>query len=62
PHPAAPPGALRERLESYADRLDAAPCEHLGADGPARLTGLGGALAVKAVTAGAFPGDLMRRA
>ncbi len=43
------------------DELDAAPYEHLGADGPARLTELGGALVVKAVTAGAFPRDLMGR-
>ncbi|MER7823330.1 hypothetical protein ABTX85_12300 [Streptomyces sp. NPDC096097] len=54
--------ALRERLESDTDRLDAAPYEHLGADGLARLTELGGALVLKAVTAGAFPRDLMGRA
>ncbi len=51
--------AVRERLEADTDRLDAAPYEHLGADGLARLTELGGALVVKAVTAGAFPADLM---
>ncbi|MFD6973751.1 hypothetical protein [Streptomyces sp. NPDC059979] len=53
--------AVRERLEADTDRLDAAPYEHLGADGLARLTELGGALVVKAVTAGAFPRDLMGR-
>ncbi|MEJ8641530.1 hypothetical protein WKI68_08635 [Streptomyces sp. MS1.HAVA.3] len=53
--------AVRERLEADTDRLDAAPYEHLGADGLARLTELGGALVVKAVTAGAFPADLMGR-
>ncbi|WP_030712913.1 SCO6745 family protein [Streptomyces sp. NRRL F-2580] len=51
--------ALRERLEDDTDRLDAAPYEHLGEDGVARLTELGGALVIKAVTAGAFPADLM---
>ncbi|MGW7440051.1 SCO6745 family protein [Streptomyces sp. NPDC054849] len=53
--------AVRERLEADTDRLDAAPYEHLGADGLARLTELGGALVIKAVTAGAFPADLMGR-
>lgn len=53
--------AVRERLEADTDRLDAGPYEHLGADGLARLTELGGALVVKAVTAGAFPADLMGR-
>ncbi|MFE6837336.1 hypothetical protein ACFVFI_21200 [Streptomyces sp. NPDC057705] len=53
--------ALREQLESDTDRLDAGPYQHLGADGLARLTELGGALVVKAVTAGAFPADLMGR-
>ncbi|MEU9159841.1 hypothetical protein AB0D29_06065 [Streptomyces sp. NPDC048424] len=51
--------ALREQLEHDTDRLDAAPYEHLGEAGLARLTELGGALVVKAVTAGAFPADLM---
>ncbi|OKK22441.1 SalK [Streptomyces sp. CB00455] len=50
--------ALRERLESDTDRLDAAPYEHLGAAGVARLRELGGALVAQAATAGAFPGDL----
>ncbi|MEU9081232.1 hypothetical protein [Streptomyces sp. NPDC048357] len=51
--------ALREQLEHDTDRLDAAPYEHLGEAGLARLTELGGALVIKAVTAGAFPADLM---
>ncbi|MER5872290.1 hypothetical protein [Streptomyces sp. NPDC002044] len=50
--------ALRERLEADTDRLDAAPYEHLGAAGLARLAELGGGLVMKAVTAGAFPADL----
>ncbi|MFD3541012.1 hypothetical protein ACFWUQ_16160 [Streptomyces sp. NPDC058662] len=54
--------ALRERLETETDRLDSAPYEHLGAAGVARLAELGGALVVKAVTAGAFPADLRGRA
>ncbi|MGW5847390.1 SCO6745 family protein [Streptomyces sp. NPDC055254] len=54
--------ALRERLEAETDRLDAAPYEHLGAAGVARLAELGGAVVVKAVTAGAFPADLRGRA
>ncbi|MER6317607.1 hypothetical protein ABT237_28165 [Streptomyces sp. NPDC001581] len=54
--------ALRDQLEHDTDRLDAAPYEHLGEAGLARLTELGGALVVKAVTAGAFPRDLMGRA
>uniref|UniRef100_A0AAU2JZH3 SalK n=1 Tax=Streptomyces sp. NBC_00049 TaxID=2903617 RepID=A0AAU2JZH3_9ACTN len=54
--------ALRERLEADTDRLDAAPYEHLGAAGLARLAELGGGLVVKAVTAGAFPADLRGKA
>ncbi|MET8294295.1 SCO6745 family protein [Streptomyces sp. NPDC005180] len=50
--------ALRERLETETDRLDAAPYEHLGAPGVARLQALGGALVQQAVGAGAFPADL----
>ncbi|MFH7596306.1 hypothetical protein WDV06_14545 [Streptomyces racemochromogenes] len=50
--------ALRERLETETDRLDAAPYEHLGATGVARLHALGGALVRQAVGAGAFPPDL----
>ncbi|MEU3724009.1 hypothetical protein [Streptomyces sp. NPDC031705] len=50
--------AVRERLETETDRLDAAPYEHLGAAGLARLGELGGALVKQAIGAGAFPGDL----
>lgn len=50
--------ALRERLETETDRLDAAPYEHLGASGVARLHALGGALVQQAIGAGAFPPDL----
>ncbi|MBT2482514.1 hypothetical protein [Streptomyces sp. ISL-94] len=50
--------ALRERLETETDRLDAAPYEHLGAAGLARLAELGGGFVLKAVAAGAFPADL----
>ncbi|MFI5979299.1 hypothetical protein ACIBEA_00330 [Streptomyces sp. NPDC051555] len=50
--------ALRERLEADTDRIDAAPYEHLGAAGLARLHELGGALVVRAIRAGAFPADL----
>ncbi|MFD9410062.1 hypothetical protein ACFWBN_24020 [Streptomyces sp. NPDC059989] len=50
--------ALRERLETETDRLDAAPYEHLGAEGLARLAELGGGFVLKAVAAGAFPADL----
>ncbi|MGW0751479.1 SCO6745 family protein [Streptomyces sp. NPDC002587] len=54
--------ALRERLETETDRLDAAPYELLGAAGLARLAELGSALVMKAVMAGAFPADLRGRA
>lgn len=50
--------AVRERLEADTDRLDAAPYEHLGAEGLARLHALGGGFVMKAVAAGAFPADL----
>ncbi|MFJ8016051.1 hypothetical protein [Streptomyces sp. NPDC096339] len=50
--------ALREQLETDTDRLDAAPYEHLGATGLARLAELGGAVVHKAMAAGAFPPDL----
>ncbi|MFD9338348.1 hypothetical protein ACFWBF_28705 [Streptomyces sp. NPDC060028] len=50
--------ALREALEVDTDRLDAAPYEHLGAEGLARLAELGGGFVMQAVGAGAFPGDL----
>ncbi|MEV4506882.1 SCO6745 family protein [Streptomyces klenkii] len=51
--------ALREELEAETDRLDAAPYEHLGAAGVARLTELGSAFAKAALMAGAFPADLL---
>ncbi|MFG2981490.1 hypothetical protein ACGFYQ_09550 [Streptomyces sp. NPDC048258] len=54
--------ALRERLETETDRLDAAPYEHLGAAGLARLAELGGGFVMKAVMAGAFPADLRGKA
>ncbi|WP_330333591.1 hypothetical protein OHS33_30305 [Streptomyces sp. NBC_00536] len=50
--------ALRERLEADTDRLDAAPYEHLGAAGVARLHELGGGFVGKVIAAGAFPADL----
>ncbi|MET9951201.1 hypothetical protein ABZ135_06565 [Streptomyces sp. NPDC006339] len=50
--------ALREALEDETDRLDAAPYEHLGADGTARLAELTKGFLVTAVGAGAFPADL----
>ncbi|MET9687149.1 hypothetical protein ABZY81_01535 [Streptomyces sp. NPDC006514] len=54
--------AVRERLEADTDRLDAAPYEHLGEEGLARLAELGGAFVAKAIGAGAFPRDLFGRA
>ncbi|MFH9011494.1 hypothetical protein ACH4C6_08975 [Streptomyces sp. NPDC017943] len=54
--------ALRAEIEQETDRLDRAPYEHLGAGGVARLTELGGAFAQAALTAGAFPADLIGRA
>ncbi|MFD8979977.1 hypothetical protein [Streptomyces sp. NPDC059564] len=53
--------ALRERLETETDRLDAAPYEHLGAEGLARLLELGGGFVGQAVAAGAFPRDLIAK-
>ncbi|RSS74043.1 hypothetical protein [Streptomyces sp. WAC06614] len=53
---------LRERLEAETDRLDAAPYEHLGAEGLARLAELGGGFVLRAVGAGAFPADLFGKA
>ncbi|WP_435240965.1 SCO6745 family protein [Streptomyces cucumeris] len=50
---------LRAALENETDRLDAAPYEHLGAAGVARLTELAGALTTTALERGAFPGDLI---
>ncbi|TDU75027.1 hypothetical protein [Streptomyces sp. KS 21] len=54
--------AVRERLETDTDRLDAAPYEHLGADGLARLAELGGGFVMKAFAAGAFPADAFGKA
>ncbi|MFK0252547.1 hypothetical protein [Streptomyces sp. NPDC090445] len=54
--------AVRERLEDETDRLDAAPYEHLGAEGLARLTELGGGFVAKAVSAGAFPSNAFGKA
>ncbi|MFG2835485.1 hypothetical protein ACGFYE_10905 [Streptomyces zaomyceticus] len=51
--------ALRAELEDHTDRLDAAPYEHLGADGVERLTELGRGFLVTAAGAGAFPADLV---
>ncbi|ARZ66782.1 hypothetical protein M1P56_22655 [Streptomyces sp. HU2014] len=50
---------LRKDLEDETDRLDAAPYEHLGAAGVARLTELAGGFAAAAFAAGAFPADLV---
>ncbi|WP_445082000.1 SCO6745 family protein [Streptomyces roseicoloratus] len=54
--------ALRESLEERTDLLDAAPYEHLGAEGTARLTELVKGFLVTAVGAGAFPADLTGKA
>ncbi|MEV7726018.1 hypothetical protein AB0P15_14895 [Streptomyces sp. NPDC087917] len=54
--------AVRERLETETDRLDAAPYEHLGAEGLARLHELGAGFVGQAVAAGAFPRDLFGKA
>ncbi|WP_405437055.1 hypothetical protein OG373_08145 [Streptomyces avidinii] len=54
--------AVRERLEVETDRLDAAPYEHLGEQGLARLAELGSGFVSKAIGAGAFPRDLFGRA
>ena len=51
--------ALRAELEEATDRMDAAPYEHLGADGVARLTELGRGFLFAAASAGAFPEDLV---
>ncbi|NGO71283.1 SCO6745 family protein [Streptomyces boncukensis] len=50
---------LRRELEQETDRLDRAPYEHLGAEGVARLTELGGELTGAAVAAGGFPEGLI---
>ncbi|MFD7499044.1 hypothetical protein ACFV8T_43450 [Streptomyces sp. NPDC059832] len=51
--------ALRSELEEATDRLDAAPYEHLGAEGVERMTELGRGFLFTAASAGAFPPDLM---
>ncbi|MGW0551780.1 SCO6745 family protein [Streptomyces altiplanensis] len=50
--------ALRAELEDTTDRFDAAPYEHLGAEGTERLTELGRGFLGAALGAGAFPADL----
>ncbi|MFE2021704.1 hypothetical protein ACFW9O_27040 [Streptomyces sp. NPDC059499] len=51
--------ALRAGLEEATDRMDAAPYEHLGAEGVERLTELGRGYLFTAAAAGAFPDDLV---
>ncbi|MEV7107301.1 SCO6745 family protein [Streptomyces atroolivaceus] len=51
--------ALRAELEAATDRMDAAPYEHLGAEGVERLTELGRGFLFAAAAAGAFPEDLV---
>ncbi|MFJ2897175.1 hypothetical protein ACIO87_20100 [Streptomyces sp. NPDC087218] len=51
--------ALRAELEETTDRLDAAPYEHLGAQGVERLTELARGFLITAASAGAFPADLI---
>ncbi|MEU0170638.1 hypothetical protein ABZ214_35190 [Streptomyces iakyrus] len=51
--------ALRRDIEQETDRLDRAPYEHLGPQGVARLTELGGVFVHAALVAGAFPADLI---
>ncbi|MET7366617.1 hypothetical protein ABZS61_12440 [Streptomyces sp. NPDC005566] len=51
--------ALRADLEEATDRMDAAPYEHLGAEGVERLTELGRGYLFAAAAAGAFPDDLV---
>ncbi|MFC8591943.1 SCO6745 family protein [Streptomyces atroolivaceus] len=51
--------ALRADLEAATDRMDAAPYEHLGAEGVERLTELGRGFLFAAAAAGAFPEDLV---
>ncbi|MFI8933399.1 hypothetical protein ACIG3E_37760 [Streptomyces sp. NPDC053474] len=53
---------LRQAVEERTDRLDRAPYAHLGAAGVERLTELGGAFAGAALSAGAFPADLLGKA
>ncbi|MGP3637578.1 SCO6745 family protein [Streptomyces sp. 24-1644] len=51
--------ALRAGLEEATDRMDAAPYEHLGAEGVERLTELGRGYLFAAASTGAFPDDLV---
>lgn len=51
--------ALRAELEEATDRMDAAPYEHLGAEGVERLTKLARGFLLTAASAGAFPADLI---
>lgn len=51
--------ALRADLENTTDRMDAAPYEHLGAEGVERLTELARGFLSAAASAGAFPEDLV---
>ncbi|MFF3396624.1 hypothetical protein ACFYW1_37630 [Streptomyces sp. NPDC002669] len=51
--------ALRAELEETTDRMDAAPYEHLGAQGVERLTELARGFLITAASAGAFPADLI---
>ncbi|MET9660567.1 hypothetical protein [Streptomyces sp. NPDC006510] len=51
--------ALRSELEETTDRMDAAPYEHLGAEGVERLTELARGFLFTAASAGAFPADLI---
>ncbi|MFF3056988.1 hypothetical protein [Streptomyces sp. NPDC057909] len=51
--------ALRAELEDVTDRMDAAPYEHLGAEGVARLTELARGFLFTAASEGAFPADLI---
>lgn len=51
--------ALRADLEGATDRMDAAPYEHLGAEGVERLTELARGYLFAAASAGAFPDGLV---
>ncbi|MFE2936630.1 hypothetical protein [Streptomyces sp. NPDC059278] len=51
--------ALRAELEEATDQMDAAPYEHLGAQGVERLTELARGFLFTAASAGAFPADLI---
>ncbi|WP_369213682.1 SCO6745 family protein [Streptomyces flavofungini] len=51
--------ALRRDVEAETDRLDRAPYEHLGARGVERLTELATVFTGAALSAGAFPADLI---